>query len=431
MPFKNTILKQLIFLSALSFATHGHAGGHTCVHAPPLPAPENRIVTVSSVKELNRAVLELRNNTTILIEPGRYQLTESIAISADNVTIRGATDNCSSVELIGPGMDNEQRNGVDHAFWIDAKNTTIANLTAGEVYLHTVQINNRAVAPRIYNVRLYNSGQQFIKANPVNFGDGVDNGIVEYSIMEYTEQPSMIDRYGSGSGYTNGVDVHAGSDWRISNNLFRNFHTPDNADHLWNAAVLMFNGARNTITENNVFINVDRAIAYGLYDRSPDHDHRGGVIRNNMVVMEPHLYTGQRSSIADAPIILWGSPDTRVLHNTILNNGNTPFSIELRFGSSNVEVANNIADAPVSHRDNLPFIDSNNLLSAKPNWFIDPAAGNLRLQPPYNVAINKARRHNDAIFDIDSRERPVDRANIGASEFDYRDHQHSIMPTSG
>ena len=202
MLIAKSILKPLVVLSALGFAGSVHATEHVCIDAPPLPAPDNRIVTVSSVKQLNRAVLELRKDTTILIEPGRYELTEAIEITTDNVTIRGAADNCSEVELIGPGMDNEQRNGLDHAIFIEAKNTTIAYLTAGEVYFHTIQINKAAVAPRIYNVRLFNSGQQFIKANPEKFGVGVDNGIVEFSVMEYTDGPSAIDRDGSGTGYT-------------------------------------------------------------------------------------------------------------------------------------------------------------------------------------------------------------------------------------
>ncbi len=425
MPFAKSIFKPLLLVFAFGFASTGRTA---CIDAPPLPAPQNRIITVSSVKQLTRAVLELRNDTTIVIEPGRYELTEALAITADNITIRGAEDNCSSVELIGPGMDNEQRNGLDHAFWIDGKNTTIANLTAGEVYFHTIQINNQSVAPRIYNVRLYNSGQQFIKANPTEFGVGVDDGIVEYSVMEYTHQPSLINRGGSGTGYTNGVDVHAGSGWRISNNLFRNFHTPDNADHLWNAAVLLFNGARDTITENNVFINVDRAIAYGVYDR--DGDHSGGIIRNNMIVMQPNLYSNQRRNSADAQIVLWDSPGTKVLHNTVLNSGNTPLSIELRFGSTNVEVANNITDAPISHRNDQPFVARNNLLSAQSNWFMNPATGNLRLRPKFDKAIVKVRRHKDAIYDLDRKERPVESVNLGAHQFSA-ENQSSIIPANG
>lgn len=392
-----------------------HAQGSGCIDAPPLPEPRNRIVRVSSIEELNEAVSSLRENSTIVIEPGRYQLTRTLGIEADNVTIRGAGNDCSAVELTGRGMDEIDHQGVTNAFWINAENTTIANLTVGEVYFHTVQINNEAVAPHIYNVRMFNSGQQFVKANPIEFGVGVDNGIVEYSVMEYTDGPPKTNHEGSGFGYTNGVDVHAGTGWRISNNRFSNFHTPDTSDHLWNAAVLVWNGASGTVTENNVFINVDRAVAYGLDQRS--YDHKGGVIRNNMVTMPPNLYSSYRKNASDAVISVLDSPNTKVLHNTILTNGNTQLAIELRFDTSGSEVSNNITDAPISHRDRRYFGEKNNITDAVSDWFIDPANGNLRLQPEVSAARDKVRPHRHAKFDIDRQKRPPGRqVDIGADE---------------
>ncbi len=378
--------------------------------------PQKNVVVVGNVEQLYAAVLDLRENSTILIKPGRYRLASStLGITADNVTIRGLEDNCDSVELVGPGMDNSQRKNVDNGFWISAKNTTIANLTISEVYFHSIQIDGSARSPRIYNVRMVNSGQQFIKANPREFGDGVNNGIVEYSIMEYTDGPSLTDHNGSGTGYTNGIDIHAGVGWRISNNRFRNFHTPDNADHLWNAAVLAWNGASDTITENNTFIDVDRAIVYGLKEKH--FDHRGGVIRNNMVVMTPGLYSTKRTQSADATILAWDSPGTKILHNTVLTNGNLPNSIELRFESMNIEVSNNIVDAPIAHRDQKFFMSANNVDSAQADWFVNPVTGNLRLKKEVSEVLNKVRRHRLAQFDVDGENRPFGRkVDIGADE---------------
>ncbi len=384
--------------------------------APALPLPNHVTVTVSNVAALYKAVAEQQPNTTILLEPGRYRLSSStLAVTADNVTIRGREDNCDSVELIGPGMDNRKRKNVDAGFWINAANTTIANLTISDVYFHSIQINGTASAPRIYNVRMVNSGQQFVKANPLDFGNGVDNGIVEYSIMEYPDGPSRKDHADAGTGYTGGVDIHAGKGWRISNNEFRNFHTPDNSDHLWNPAVLVWNGAENTITENNVFIDVNRAIAYGLSDTK--HDHRGGVIRNNMIIMTPGLYSKQRTASADGVIIVWDSPDTKVLHNTVLTNSNTPNSIEVRFETLGVEVSNNIVDAPITHRDNKFFLSNGNIESAKPNWFVDPVIGNLRLKENTVQALKPVKKHRLAEQDIDGEYRPFGiKVNVGADQ---------------
>ena len=68
--------------------------------------------------------------------------------------------------------------------WVggNVRGVTIANLTIRDVYFHPIILNAGTQAPLIYNVRLVDAGQQFIKANPDGAGGGVDNGIVEYSV---------------------------------------------------------------------------------------------------------------------------------------------------------------------------------------------------------------------------------------------------------
>jgi len=384
-----------------------------CIAAPALPPPGDS-VRVTTVQELQSVVNSLQDNTTIVLAPGTYNLTYTISIEADNVTMRGELDDCDSVQLVGPGMRNPEFGSARHGIWINAKNTLIANLTVAEYYFHSIAIDGNAQSPHIYNVRMINPGTQFVKANPVAFGDGADNGIVEYSIMAFTDGPPAVDRNNGGTGYTNGVDVHAGADWRISNNRFSNFHTPDTADNLVNPAVLIWNGAKGTITENNTFINVDRAIAYGLVNRP--NDHQGGVIRNNMIVQEPGLFSAERKTKSDASIIVW-SPDTRVLHNTILNNGNAPNAIDLRWDGGTTEVSNNLTDAPIRHRDRSPYTSNNNVTYAREGWFVDPVNGNLRLRYGRNATLKKAERHELAQYDIDGVLRPTDNnVIIGASE---------------
>ncbi|MEM7255939.1 MAG: hypothetical protein AAF404_00980, partial [Pseudomonadota bacterium] len=222
------------------------------------------------------------------------------------------------------------------------------------------------------------------------------------------------DHDGAGIGYTNGVDVHAGQRWRVRNNLFKNLSTPDTADHQWNAAVLMWRGARDTITENNVFINVDRAIAYGLGEKP--HDHRGGVIRNNVVLMAAGLYSRKRRLNADASVLVWHSPETQVLHNTVVTNGNTPFSIEARFDATQVTMANNLTDAPVVRsegdvaRNLCKFsgmcrkyrtrYNHNNVTNSKSSWFVDINNGDARLQSPTLIKDKNLQRYADALHDF-------------------------------
>ena len=92
------------------------------------------------------------------------------------------------------------------------------------------------------------SGQQFIKGNPDPSGVGVSNGIVEYSVIEYT---STAKDY-----YTNGLDMHGGANWIIRHNLFRNIVGPPG--QLAGPAILMWRHSGNTVTEGNTFINCAR-----------------------------------------------------------------------------------------------------------------------------------------------------------------------------
>lgn len=412
-------LALVLYLVVFPGTALSQTGQDRCVAAPELEILDSEVV-VSTPAELKRAVHNANPNTTIILNPGVYRLTATVSVTTDNLTIRGRDTRCDKVVLIGNGMDERNHNGVTSGFWINARNTTIANLTIGEIYNHPIQINGNAEAPRIYNVRMVNAGQQFVKSNPKPSGEGVDFGIVEYSVMEYTDGPPKTDHDGAGTGYTNGIDVHGGRGWQIRRNRFLNFHTPDGSDHEWNAAVLMWQGARDTLTENNLFINVDRAIAYGLGDRGGDH--AGGIIRNNLIIMSPGLFSVARQWEADAQILVWDSPGTKVLHNSIVTNGNSPFSIESRFNNTGVVFRNNLADAPIVHsvdkikreackftvlcRDYLSAYAQHNEINAEGAWFLKPEIGDLRLHQRAIPLTRSVPQHPDAVTDYTGRTRP-------------------------
>src|SRR5206468_5778468 len=144
--------------------------------------------------------------------------------------------------------------------------------------------------------------------------------------------------------------------------------------------VLFWNHSSDTLTEQNTFINVDRAVAYGLMPRGAWHDHEGGTIRNNFIYMAPGLFSAGRKAASDGQIIVWDSPNTKVYHNTILTNGNTASAIEFRFaGTTGGEGRNNLADARINLRDGATALQVGNLLTATPELFANPAAGDLHL----------------------------------------------------
>lgn len=358
------------------------APSENCVNAPPLPAVKRdnaavKVVDIDSVEALHLAMNDLRANSVLLLSPGRYDLQKTLSIEVDNVTIRGDSTRCDDVALVGKGMDvvaGDDR--IPHGIWSNARNLKVQNLSIRDVYRHAIAFDGMAISPELYNLALVDSGEQFVKVNPLDFGKGVDRGRVEYSLIRYSDGPAKTD-HGYGKGYTNGIDIHAGNGWIIAHNVFMDIHVPDDADHLWNPAILAWNGASNTIVEYNRFHNVDRAIAFGLSER--EEDHRGGSIRHNMIALDAGLFSAKRRETADAPILVWSSPDTQVENNSIVTRGNVRSAIELRFKSDGAWIARNILDSAINDRDNSVVTVRDNVTIDTLTYFVDPSVADLRL----------------------------------------------------
>jgi hypothetical protein len=362
-------------------------------------------VDVSSAAQLQSAAASISSNTTIVVAPGTYNLSAPLYINGSftNVGIRGATGNRDDVVIVGKGMSGANDGGVPFGIWVggDVHGVTIADLTIRDVYTHPIILNAGTHSPVIRNVRLVNAGQQFIKANPNGAGGGVDGGIVENSVLEYSTT--------SRDDYTNGVDVHTGSDWIVRHNLFRNIRAPQG--QLAGPAILMWNGTTNSIVDGNTFVDCQREISLGLIDRAPN-DHTGGIVRNNFIYRRPGL-TG------DAAILVADSPNTQVLHNSILISGTYSNAIEYRFpDASAVLIANNVTDAAIMARDGATGSASGNYTTASPALFVDPATGDLHLRSTAAVLRDRVATPIPAAGpDWDGQIRPAGATDLGADEY--------------
>jgi hypothetical protein len=371
------------------------AGPHDS--APKLPPPAGSVVNVGTVDELERACRALRSGTTLLIKPGTYKLRNTLQIvNVENVTVRGATDGKDDVVIAGEGMDQPSKN-VPHGFWVSrSKNVTIANLTIRDTCYHCVAIQDGSPGARLYNLRLLDAGEQHVKVNP---NPASDDGAVEYCVIEYTTTCN--------DNYCNGVDVHQGARWRIRHNLFRNIRGNPKAG-MGGPAILMWRGAKDTITEGNLFLNCERGIAYGLENK--EGDHSGGIIRNNIF----YRAAGQSG---DAAVVVWGSPGTQVLGNTLILSGTYPDAIDYRFASSRgLVIANNLTDAKLNARDGATAELASNVTDARPEWFADAAKFDLRLTNAAAGAMDRGRAFPDLKDDWESNARGA-RPDVGAFEF--------------
>jgi hypothetical protein len=386
----------------LATGSFAHAG--PAIPPSPLPPPTGTVVYVSTLSQLQSAVASIASNTTIVIAPGTYNLNGPLYINGSfmNVGIRGATGNRDDVVLVGKGMSGPNDGGVPFGIWVggDVRGVTIAHLTIRDVFNHPIMLNAGAQSPLIHNVRLVNAGQQFVKSNPDGAGGGVDNGIVEYSVIEYVTT--------SRDYYTNGVDVHTGDNWIIRHNLFRNIRAP--LGELAGPAILMWNGSTNTIVDGNTFIDCQRDIAMGLIERTPN-DHAGGVVRNNFI------YRGAGVA-GDTAVYVADSPGTQVLHNSILVSRTYANPIEYRFPhTTGVVIQNNVLDGNILARDGATATVAGNYTSATAPLFVNSALGDLHLAPTATVLLNKiASPPAAAGFDWDGQPRPAGATDLGADE---------------
>src|SRR5919198_2716292 len=396
------LLTTLLVSTSATWSHGGHIRAATAV--PALPPPTGAVVNVSTESQLQAAIQQLASNTTILIAPGTYQLTSTLYINGSytNVTIRGSVGDRDSVVLKGPGMSVAAYGNAPYGIWTggNVQGITIANLTIRDFYYHPIIFNAGTQRPRVYNVHLIDAGQQFLKSNPDGAGGGVNDGIVEYSVIEYTTTAR--------DAYVNGIDVHTGANWIIRDNVFRNLVAPPGG--LAGPALLMWNHSSNTIAERNLFINCARGISYGL--QVVGFDHSGGIIRNNMIFRG----AGQPG---DVGIMVADSPNTQVLNNTVFLSGTYGTPIEYRFaGTQNVVIGNNLLDGALWARDGATGVEAANLPGAQASMFVNASTGDLHLVASATSAIDRGLNSAAVTSDFDGEARPQGSAyDIGADEF--------------
>jgi hypothetical protein len=365
---------------------------------------QSSVVNVSNVSQLQAAVSSLTSGKTLLLADGTYNLTGTLFLpqNISNVTIKGASGNRGAVIIKGPGMHNAT---AVFGFWADNVNgVTFQDMTIRDFHQHGIILNGGVNGPKLQNLHIIDIGDQFIKCNPTENGlDGVDNGILENSLLEYSALAP--------DSYTNGLDVHRGRNWIVRDNTFKNFRSSGN---LAGPAILIWNGSSGTTVVRNTFINNQRDISLGLAPNRPadqNPDHAGGLIANNVMYK-----TG--SINPDVPVAVFDSPQTRVYHNTILLNGGYPTAIEYRFSrTTGIDIKNNLTDASIIARDGASGTVGNNITNATTSLFVNPTAGDLHLRSTATSAIDRAVSVavND---DFDGQTRPAGIASdIGADEY--------------
>ena len=116
---------------------------------------------------------------------------------------------------------------------------------------------------------------------------------------------------------------------------------------------------------------------------------------------------------------MFDSPNTQVLHNTILGSGTYLSLIEYRFPhSAGVQIANNLLDGRILARDGASGTLSGNVTTAAAALFVNPSAGDLHLAPTATSLFDGVAVLANAATDWDGQSRPRGAAaDAGADEY--------------
>jgi hypothetical protein len=396
----------------------GAAPGSDCRALPP-PSGDVVSVTVAEAGQLHEIVQSAAPGTTIALEDGTYEISAGLQLSQSGLTLRSASNDATKVIIDGRYQINE-------TIAISASDVTVAHVTVTRaidhpIHVYTPSSGESVTGTRIYGVSLIDGGEQFLKVNPGTTGGYVDDGSVECSLFRLTDAGRPNVEPCCGGCYTGGIDVHAGFRWVVRKNRFEGIYcTSGLAEH----AVHFWQGARDTLVENNVILDCARGIGFGLdggvgtrdYPDAPNGGvklaHYGGIIRNNVIWGNVAYFdTGIELHIAKRPI---------ALHNTVVNGpGATGFfsSIDYRFAETDALIANNLGQR-ISQRDGAAGTVANNLEQTSLDLFVDAAAGDFHLKPSAAAAIDQGRVESEAGIDLDGHAHDVGAPDLGADEYE-------------
>lgn len=296
-----------------------------------VPPEHFQRIWVHDVESLERAVSQAHKNsgnTAIILADGTYHLAKTLLIQHDNIWFLSASGDPYRVILKGLGM--HATNKVHNLFRVSADHFVVDGLTLSEAPNHLIQIaaESKASYPIIRNSILKDAYEQFLKVSyslssaPQNRSYG---GVVEHCIFQYSQgiAPNF---------YTGGIDALGAVDWLVQDNLFMDIASPK--EHIAQHAVHFWVNSSQNIVRNNLFIDNDRGIGFGMVinpanEQAIEYSNRGGVIQGNFI-----YHSDNQDPFADVGIILEDSPKSHISENYIYSEHAYPRAIEYRFKSS-------------------------------------------------------------------------------------------------
>ena len=324
---------------------------------------------ISSSVQLQELLEHTNGNVAIYVAPGTYEFRKTLVFNKPNIMLLSEYADKDSVIFNGKGM--VRSHNVENLIDIRSSGAVIDGITMQNAGNHIIQIRSERNAdfPIIRNCTIRDGYEQLLKVSYDKRNrpdEQSDSGIIENCVFEYSA--------GKGPNYyIGGIDAHGIRNWVIKRNVFKHIASPGNriAEH----AIHLWNNTENNTVENNIIIDSDRAIGFGMRKRVKGGENKhikfsnyGGVIRNNFI-----FHSDNQDPFADTGIILEDSPNTVVENNYIFMEHSYRRAIEYRFTpTQNVVIKNNFTNKTISSRDggSAKIVDNIETLT-KPEFLVE------------------------------------------------------------
>lgn len=333
-------------------------------------------ITVDSPRSLYQAVDKANRRggrTLIQLSPGIYRLPHTLRIKADYIALTSISGNPQNTILQGMGM--RATPGVNNLLRVEGKHFWFYGLTGESAPNHIIQIVGEKDADNaiIEHCILQNAFEQILKVSiDTKAGISADNGIIRHCTFGYTT--GIGPQY-----YIGGIDLHGGKKWLIESNQFFGIASP--SKHIAEHAIHLWNGSQDNYVIDNLIINSDRGIGFGLSQRG----NNAGVIKHNVI-----YHSNNQHRFADAGIILESSPHTKIEENWIFLYHDYQNAIEYRFKQTeNLKITGNKTNRRIRQRDGATATLSDNLQTEKFPRELAPSLID-RFPPNYHKQVKKA-----------------------------------------
>jgi len=380
--------------------------------APPLPMADGPAVEVSSVVELIRAIEQAEPGQTILIADGHYMMPRYVQITADNVTLRGASGHRERVVIDGARSRHGELLGITACSGV-----TIADLTIQNIRFNGFKINSQTNVQKltIYNCIIHNIWQRGVKGVKVPEEDRravrPKQCKIQYCLF-YNDRPKRLsDDPGdiADGNYVAGIDVMYPKGWVISDNVFVGIQ---GRTYEGRGAVFIWHDSQDCVIERNIIIDCDVGLQLGNPHRAEGTKYHcvRCIARNNFITRAP-----------EAGIVVVYTKDCKILNNTIHDpQSRLQRLIRTVFDNDGLVIANNLLSGPGIRNESGSAIEfRSNVIKDLTNAFVEPERGNLHLTYAATEAIDAGSVLEGISDDVDRQPRRT-KPDIGADEISIR-----------